>query len=163
MKRLLLILFAGCVHSAHAQAVYVSMVDSAVRTLEKRQIIYYTDSLHSEFGRDSNMVRTDSLRFLYADSRGKNLLMVNEWSWASGDTSGIVYYFRDKKLVKVYATVHSRNMTTEQSFYFKNNKLMFPTHYRNLFDIDDYIERSKKYLKFKGKKPYPNFADHIRT
>ena len=123
MKSLLTILFAGCIQSAYSQPVYVRLVDSAVRHAEKREAVYCTDSVYSVYDKDSNLTKADSIRFFYADSRGRNLLMVTQWKWTSGDTSGIVYYFRDKRLVKVYASVHSGNMITEQSFYFKKNKI----------------------------------------
>jgi hypothetical protein len=154
MKQLLFILLAGCVQTIYGQSVYVRVVDSVVRSLEKRQIIYCADSTYSEFDKDSNLTKADSIRFLYADSRGKNLLMVDEWKWSTGDTSGIVYYFKDKKLIKISASIHSKNLIIAQSFYFKKNKLIFPMNYRNLFEVDDYIERSKRYRKLRHKNLY---------
>ena len=129
MRQLLFILLALCFQHVNGQTVYVSMVDSAVKTMEKREITYGANSTYLQFDRDSNVTARDSVRFVYADTRGRNLLMVSELKWSASDTCGIV-------------------------FYFKNNKLIFPTNYRNRFEVDDYIERSRSYLKFRTKNLY---------
>ena len=154
MRQLLFILLALCFQHVNGQTVYVSMVDSAVKTMEKREITYGANSTYLQFDRDSNVTARDSVRFVYADTRGRNLLMVSELKWSASDTCGIVYYFKEKKLIKIFASIRSGNITTEQSFYFKNNKLIFPTNYRNRFEVDDYIERSRSYLKFRTKNLY---------
>jgi hypothetical protein len=158
VKQVLFILFAICAQAAHSQSLYVRWADSAVKDIEKRDFSYRADSIYREFSSDSIVTKAINVKFMYADSRGKKLLMVDELKSASGDTTGIVYYFKDKELIKVCASIRSKNKTIIQSFYFKNNKLIFPDmYYGNLFEVDDYIEKSRKYLRFKSKTLHSNY------
>ena len=163
MKQVLFLLFAVCAQAVHGQSLYVNWADSAARNIEKREISYGADSSYKEFGSDSIVRKAINVKFMYADSRGKKLLMVDELKSTSTDTTGIVYYFKDKELIKVCASIRSKNKTITQSFYFKNNRLIFPSmYYGNLFEVDDYVERSKKYLRFKSKGLYSNFIYDVQ-
>jgi hypothetical protein len=152
MKLMIMILLVFCSGYVQGQPSYTRLVDSTAKYIDGRDVSYTRDSIRTEFDKDSNIIKTDSVGFIYADSKAKKLLKVYELKSTRNDTTSIEYYFADKKLIKISADFHSKNRTVVQVFYFKENKLVFPRNYfSEIFQVDDYIEQARTYLKQKFK------------
>lgn len=161
MKLLLLIPASVWLHLCTAQPVYITLIDSVVKEIAARPVFYCADSLYKEFDRDSNLTKAVSIGFKYSDSKGKSLIMADELVWDYNDTCAIQYFFRKNRLIKVSATIRSGNKTTVQHFYFNKDRLVFPAHYRNIFEVDAYIKKSKEYVKYRSKSVYGNWMSKV--
>jgi hypothetical protein len=134
-----------------AQAQYVSFIDSAVKEIESRDILYEFDSLYTEVDKDSNITKLVKLSFKYSDFKRRTLIMVEEIKLENTNSLLLQYFFKNNQLIKICANIHGNNITTTQQFYFSRGKLVFPDNYRTVFDVNNYLKRSKEYAMFKRK------------
>lgn len=151
MKIFLAILFVSITKVCCAQTEYVRLVDSAAKEIEGADILYEIDSLYTEVDRDSNIKKQIRLSFKYSDFKRRTLVMVNEIKRENNDSAVLLYFFKNRQLVKICANIYSGNITTTQQFYFNNGKLVFPDNYRTVFDVTNYLKKSKEYAAFKRK------------
>ncbi|HET7818340.1 MAG TPA: hypothetical protein VFL70_03470 [Bacteroidia bacterium] len=151
MKILLSILLALSVKICYTQPQYVSLIDSAVKEIERRDILYEFDSLYTEVDKDSTIRKQISLSFKYSDFKRRTLIMVKEIKRGNNDSSVLQYFFKNHQLIKICADIYSGNITTAQQFYFNSGKLVFPDNYRSVFDVNSYIKKSKEYVALKRK------------
>lgn len=149
--------FIICLHSVYAQPSYTRYVDTAAKNIDRQDIFYFVDSIQT----DSINSTRDSLWLMYADVKAKWLLKAYEITSTTVDTTTIEFYFSRNKLIKVFARNHTKNRAIVQSFYFKDNKLVFPdNYYRDYFKVDEYLERAKKFAKLKYKSSRLQLVDH---
>jgi hypothetical protein len=98
---------------------------------------------------------------MYADSKAKRLLKVYEITATPADSTTIEFYFSGNKLIKVFARIHTKNRAIVQSFYFRDNRLVFPdNYYSDYFKVDEYLERARKFARFKYKSSRLQLVDH---
>jgi hypothetical protein len=153
MKLLIFIVLVVITKICCAQAQYVSLVDSAVKEIESRDILYEFDSLYTEVDKDSNITKQVRLHFKYSDLKKRILIMVEEIKLENTDSLALRYFFKNRQLIKICANIRSGNITTAQQFYFNNGKLVFPDNYRTIFEVNNYVKKSKEYAAYKRKPP----------
>lgn len=151
MKFLLSIVLVLSIKISLAQSGYIRIVDSAAREIESREDLYGFDSLYTEVDKDSNITKQVCLSFRYSDTKLRSLVMVKEVKLQNSDSCLLQYFFKKNQLVKICANIQSGNMTTAQQFYFNRGRLVFPDYYRAVFEVNNYIKKSKEYIAFKRK------------
>jgi hypothetical protein len=151
MKLLIFIVLVLITKICCAQAQYVSLIDSAVKEIESRDVLYEFDSLYTEVDKDSNITKQVKLLFKYSDFKRRTLIMVEEIKLENTDSLLLRYFFKNNQLIKICANIHGGNITTTQQFYFSRGKLVFPDNYRTVFDVNTYLKKSKEYTMFKVK------------
>ena len=152
MKRLLFFLLVLCINNTYGQTKYIQEIDSFCKKIDNLGDFYSAHGGDNFFDGDSNLTGFISIVYKYKDDKGRNLLKADELNQTYEDSSSIWYYFKREKLLKIDARVLIGNQLFHQNFYFKNGKLIYSTPLENSpFNPKTYLNRSKKYLKFKSK------------
>ncbi|SRR5260221_9722023 len=159
--KLILIFFAVfSIRIGYCQNSYIRAVDSIVKKIENLEYFYTAEENKRYFSADSTQVGFRSVVYTYADKSGNKLKKVDLMTNTPNDNSSIIYYFNDKKLIKVDVRVIVHGKLYVQQAYFKNNKAVFSSTYYDIkFARSIYLQKASMYLKYRSKIYNPNFIN----
>lgn len=156
MKKLLLLTLLSYSQTTFSQAIYIKKVDSIVNAIE-HIATYYTAESGENYDYDS-VKGFISIVYKFSDKNGKDLFLVDELNNTSKDSSSVLYYFKNRKLVMVDARVVEGKELFIQKIYYKNDKVIYSSPLsKKKFDPLIFIKRKQQYLRFKSKSLNPNY------
>jgi hypothetical protein len=160
MRLIHLVLVSILFKTVYAQDKIIPAIDNYVQEIERNQYFYTADISDNLIGEDSDIVGWWSMVYRYSDSKGKNLIKVDQLLNSFRDTSSLYYYFKNNKLIMVDVHRIINGQTHIQTLYFEHGKFVYSTLKTDLkFDPETYIENSKALLKFKAKTYTPSFIN----
>jgi hypothetical protein len=119
MRFILLLSLQLLTNVSFCQVTKTDKIDSIVEKIERTEYFYKADSIANVFDKDSNLLASSSMEFSYSDRKGKDLFKADELSFIT-DTSSIVFYFKNKQLIKIdFHSVYLGKRFEAELFYDK--------------------------------------------
>jgi hypothetical protein len=156
MNKIWLLIALFCNQSLWAQTKYTKQIDSLVKRIEGNES-FYSNQDGNTLVQGTQLIGFTNTIFRYADSKGRNLILADEYNSTPNDSSLARYYFKKRQLVMVDAGVRIGGQVYRQQIYYRKRKLLYATPLSlNLFDPSVFLKRSKEYLAHKGEYYQPN-------